>query len=96
MTTEEQILEILWDMGGEASINTIASRAKISIDYSRLVCKSLTKRNYISLDSGTAKLKGKGKLEAAKGKIGSSRQRIVVEPVELITNNKKKKIILGY
>ena len=95
MTTEEQILEILWDMGGEASITTIASLAKISVDYSRLICKDLANHNYIQIENGLAKLQGKGKLEAAKRKIGST-QKIVVEPYESTAEDKRKRITLGY
>ncbi|PIP17909.1 MAG: hypothetical protein COX43_01670 [Parcubacteria group bacterium CG23_combo_of_CG06-09_8_20_14_all_35_9] len=94
MTTEEQILEILWDQGGEAPITTIASLVKISVDYARMICRNLAEKDYIKFDLGIAKLKGKGKLEAAKRKVDFP-QKIVVEGPN-VRIGKKRKLILDY
>lgn len=91
MTTEEKVLEILWDQGGEAPITTIASLAKISVDYARLICQNLVRHQYIKFDSGIAKLKGKGKLEAAKRKVDFPSKIVVKTPV-----SGRKKLVLNY
>lgn len=95
MTTEEQILEILWDQGGEASVTTIASFARISVDYTRLICKNLAVKRCIKFDGDFVKLKGKGKLIAAKRKTNSP-QKIVVEPYKARIKGKNKTLTLDY
>ena len=68
--TELKVLEIIWDWGGEASVDTIAREAHISTDYARLICNNLVQHDYIDfLHSKLAVLRGKGKLEAAKRKV---------------------------
>lgn len=73
MTTNEVgILQIVWNWGGEASVDTIAREAGISIDYVEILCKCLMKEGYIDfLHSKLCKIKGKGKVAVA-GKRGQS------------------------
>lgn len=97
--TEQQVLEIIWDWGGEVTIDIIARELKISIDYARLICESLARHNYIDfLYSRLAKLRGKGRIEAARRKVNLSQKKIVVSENDTIKTygNKKKKLILGY
>ena len=90
-------MEIIWDWGGEATIDIIARELKISIDYARLICESLARHNYIDfLHSKLAKLRGKGRIEAARRKVNLSQKKVVIEPSMVKSSDKKKKIILGY
>ena len=76
--TELKILEIIWDWGGEASIDTIARGAGISTEYARLICQNLGRNNYIDfLRSKLCLLRGKGKLEVAKRKVDESKKIVV-------------------
>lgn len=70
MTTEEtKVLSIIWDWGGEASVDIVARAAGISINYARLLCESLSRESYIDfLNFKLCKIKGKGKLEIIKHK----------------------------
>ena len=80
--TELKVLEIIWDWGGEASIDTIAREAKISTDYVRLICNNLGRHNYIDfLHSKLCLLRGKGKLEAAKRKVNKPKKITVSEKI---------------
>ena len=86
--TELKILEILWNWGGEASIDTIARGAGISTEYARLICNNLGRHDYIDfLHSKLAVLRGKGKLEAAKRKVNKSSK--------IVVSNKMPKFGLG-
>lgn len=100
MTTNElRILEIIWDWGGEASVDSIAREARISLDYTRLLCESLDKEGYIDfLYSKLCKIKSKGKLAVA-GKRGQSSQKIVIpqKPGKFgLGKNKKGRLALSY
>lgn len=68
MTTRElKVLSIIWDWGGEASVNIIARAAGISVDYARLLCESLKRENYIDfLNFKLCRMRGKGKLQVVK------------------------------
>ena len=78
--TELKVLEIIWDWGGEASIDTIAREARISTDYARLICQNLERNNYIDFaHSKLCLLRGKGKLEVAKRKVDKSKKIVVSE-----------------
>ncbi|MDP3043374.1 MAG: hypothetical protein Q8N21_03150 [bacterium] len=86
--TELKVLEILWDWGGEASIDTIAREARISTDYARLICNNLGRHDYIDfLHSKLAVFRGKGKLEAAKRKVN--------KPSKIVVSKKMPKFGLG-
>jgi len=86
--TELIVLEIIWDWGGEASINTIAREARISTEYARLICDNLGRHEYIDFShSKLAVLRGKGKLEAAKRKVN--------KPNKIVVSNKMPKFGLG-
>lgn len=92
---ESKALEVIWDWGGEATINTVARELHISLDYGHLICKSLGEHEYIDVvSSGWCKLKGKGKLEAAKRK-ASKPKKVVVAQTERIPE-KKGRLVLGY
>ena len=73
MTTNElKVLEIIWDWGGEASVDIITREAGISLDYARILCESLKKEGCIDFAySKLCKLKSKGKLAIA-GKKGQN------------------------
>ena len=78
--TELKVLEILWDWGGEASIDTISREAGISTEYARLICNDLGRHNYIDfLHSKLGRLRGRGKLEAARRKVGQAKKIVVSE-----------------
>ena len=83
MTTNElRVLEIIWDWGGEASIDTIARGAGISTEYARLICNNLGRHDYIDfLHSKLAVLRGKGKLEAAKRKVNQPSKIVISEKI---------------
>ena len=67
MTTNElRVLEIIWDWGGEASVDIIAREVGVSIDYARLLCESLGREGCIDfLHSKLCKIKSKGKVMVA-------------------------------
>ena len=95
-TTQSQVLEIIWDWGGEASINIIAKELHISTDYARLICEDLDRNDYINfLHSKLCVLKGRGKLEAAKLKANKSPKKIIISD-NRPGKNKKGKLIIGY
>lgn len=100
-STEDKVLEIIWDFGGEASISTIVKEAKITPDYARLICRDLAAHDYIKFDSGRmCSLKGKGKLEAAKMKVSGSEKKKVVIPEKPnkfgLGRNKRGRLFLDY
>ena len=79
MTTNElKVLSIIWDWGGETSVDIIAREAGVSIDYARLFCESLGREGYIDfLGSKLCKIKSKGKLMVAE-KRGQNLRKIVI------------------
>ncbi len=78
--TEFKVLEIIWDWGGEASVDTIAREMKISTDYARLICQNLGRNDYIDFShSKMCFLRGKGKLEVAKRKVDKPKKIVVSE-----------------
>ena len=80
--TELKVLEIIWDWGGEASIDTIAREVRISTDYARLICQNLARNNYIDFaHSKLCFLRGKGKIEAAKRKVDKSKKVVVSKKI---------------
>ena len=109
--TELKILEIVWDWGGEASVNIITREANISIDYARLICESLARESCIDFSrSKLCNIKDKGKLIAARKKdrnlhlVRSQKffngARKIVLPERLsrfgLGKDKKGKLILNY
>ena len=77
-TNETRVLEIIWNWGGEVSIDTVAREGGISTDYARLICGSLVKENYIDfLHSKLCRIKSKGKIAVAKRQ-GQNPKKIVV------------------
>lgn len=81
MTTNEQrILSIVWDWGGEASVDIIAREAGISINYARVLCESLAKEECIDfLHSKLCKIKSKGKVAVAERRGQKSRKIVIPE-----------------
>jgi len=67
MTTNElRVLSIIWNWGGEASVDIIAREAGISTNYARLLCESLGREGCIDfLHSKLCKIKSKGKIAVA-------------------------------
>lgn len=100
MTTNEQrILAIIWDWGGEASVDIIAREAGISIDYARLLCESLKGEGCVDfLGSKLCKIKSKGKLMVAE-KRGQNPKKIVIpeRPSRFgLGKDKRGRLILNY
>jgi Mn-dependent DtxR family transcriptional regulator len=80
--TELKILEIIWNWGGEASIDTIAREARISTDYARLICQNLGRNNYIDFThSKLCFLRGMGKLEVARRKVDKPKKIVIPEKI---------------
>jgi Mn-dependent DtxR family transcriptional regulator len=80
-STEDKVLEIIWDFGGEASVSTITREARITPDYARLICRDLLRNGYIDFSNfKVCYLKNKGRLAAAKMKVSGSEKRKVVIP----------------
>lgn len=101
-STEDTILRVIWDFGGEASISTIAKAARITPDYARLLCVDLGKHDYIDfINSRSCCLRPKGRAEAARMKVGDieKRRKIVVGDAHSKANadgNKEERFVLGY
>lgn len=96
---ETQALTVIWDFGGEASINTVARELHMSLEYARLICEQLGEQEYINLmRNGQCILKGKGKLAAARRKV--SKPKHIVAPSAAMQGGfhpkKKGKLVLGY
>ncbi|MDP2934438.1 MAG: hypothetical protein Q8N59_01540 [bacterium] len=98
MTTNElKVLEVIWDWGGEASVDIIAREVRVSIDYARLLGESLKKEGCIDfLRSKLCKIKSKGKMELVKRNIKSSSKIVVNGNLSNLGRNKKEKLIVGY
>ena len=100
MTTNElRVLSIIWDWGGEASVDIIAREAGISIDYARILCESLKKEGCIDfLGSKLCKIKSKGKLMVAE-KRGQNPKKIVIpeRPSRFgLGKDKRGRLSVGY
>ena len=100
MTTNElKVLLIVWDWGGEASVDIIARKVGISIDYARLLCESLGREGCIDfLGSKLCKMKSKGKLTVA-GKRSRCSQKIVISEKTGkfgLGKNEKGRLTLSY
>ena len=100
MTTNElKVLSIIWDWGGEASVDIIAREAGISVNYARLLCENLGREDYIDfLRSKLCKIKSKGKLAVA-GKRGRYPQKIVIpeRPNKFgLGKDKRGRLSVGY
>jgi len=100
MTTNElKVLSIIWDWGGEASVDIIARAAGMSIDYARLLCESLKKEGCIDfLYSKLCKIKSKGKILVAE-KRGQNPKKIVIleRPSRFgLGKDKRGRFILNY
>jgi len=88
-STEIQILELIWENKGRASLLKIARGFRLSNDYCRLVCRSLIKNKLIKFSEGQYKITdiGTGMIEKAPkdfDKTGS------MEQVRKVTISKKK------
>ncbi len=100
MTTNElRALEIIWDWGGEASVDIIARKAGISLDYARILCGSLDREGCIDfLYSKLCKIKSKGKLAVASKK-GQNPKKIVIpeKPSRFgLGKDKRGRLSVGY
>lgn len=100
MTTNElRVLSIIWNWGGEASVDIIAREAGISLDYARILCESLKKEGCIDfLGSKLCKIKSKGKIAVASKK-GQNPQKIVIpeRPSRFgLGKDKRGRLSVGY
>ena len=100
MTTNElRILSIIWDWGGEASVDIIAREVGISLDYARILCVSLKKEGCIDfLYSKLCKIKSKGKILVAE-KRGQNPKKIVIPERSSrfgLGKDKRGRLILNY
>lgn len=92
---ELKALEVIWDWGGEANVETVARELRISIEYARLICQRLGEHEYIDMKrSGWCRLKGKGKLEAAKRKASKPKKIVIASPSR--SPEKRERVVLGY
>lgn len=96
--TEGRVLEILWEWGGVARLQTIARGLGVSLEYARLITRNLEEHAYLRISNGWYELRGKGKLEAAKAK------RVEGKPTKIVTNlplaaggpHAKQRVVLRY
>lgn len=96
-STEVKALEILWDWGGEASVETVARALNISGDYAKVICETLGRDDYIDFLNGRlCRLRGRGKLEVAKRKAGSPQKVVIPEESSDIGRGKKKRFVIAY
>lgn len=101
-STEDQVLKMIWDFGGEASISTIAKAVRVTPDYARLICGNLKRQGSIDFfNARTCYLKSKGRLEAARMKVQEcdKKRKIVVGAVSSevgFGENNKSHFVLGY
>ena len=100
MTTNElRVLSIIWDWGGEASVDIIAREAGISLDYARILCESLKKEGCIDFSySKLCKIKSKGKIVVAE-KRGQNPKKIVIpeRPSKFgLGKDKRGRLSVGY
>jgi len=100
MTTNElKVLSIIWDWGGEVSVDIIARVAGVSIDYARLLCESLKREGCIDfLYSKLCKIKSKGKIAVASKKGQNPRKIVIPErPSRFgLGKDKRGRIVLHY
>lgn len=97
--TELKVLEIIWDWGGEAFVDTIAREARISVEYARLICENLERNDFIDFSrSKLCRLKGKGKLEVAKRRVNKPQKIVVREkmPKFGLGKDRRGRFLLGY
>ena len=100
MTTNElRVLSIIWDWGGEASVDIIARETGISLDYARILCESLKKESCIDFSySKLCKIKSKGKIVVAE-KSGQNPKKIVIpeRPSRFgLGKDKRGRLSVGY
>ena len=100
MTTNElRVLSIIWDWGGEASVDIIARETGISLDYARILCESLKKEGCIDFSySKLCKIKSKGKIVVAE-KRGQNPKKIVIpeRPSRFgLGKDKRGRLSVGY
>jgi len=100
MTSNElKVLEVIWNWGGEASVDIVAREVSISLDYARLICESLVKEDCIEfLHSKLCKIKSKGKVTVA-GRKGQNPKKIVIpeRPSKFgLGKDKRGRFLLNY
>lgn len=94
---ESQILEVIWEWGGEASVDRIARETAMSMDYVRLVCKSLARYDLIDFTgSKLCKVRRKGKVEIAKRGGLEPRKIVISQNVGRANYTKRKHLLLEY
>ena len=94
---ESQILEVIWEWGGEASVDRIARETGMSTDYVRLVCQSLGRNDLIDFNGlKLCVLRRKGKTEVAKSANSKPKRIVVLGSIGRVSYDKRKHLILGY
>lgn len=94
---ESQILEVIRDWGGEASVHRIARETGMSIDYVRLVCKNLARYNSIDFTGfKLCRLRRKGKREVAKRRSVQPRKIVISQNAGRAHYDKRKHLLLEY
>jgi hypothetical protein len=94
---EAQVLEVIWEWGGEASIDRIARETDMSTDYVRLVCENLGRNDYIDfMHSKLCRLRSKGKIEAQKIARSKPKKTVVSQGYSRASYDKRKRLIMGY
>lgn len=100
MTTNElRILSIIWNWGGETSIDNIAREAGVSVEYARLLCQNLKQENCIDFSYyKLAKIKNKGKLLITKKNSQSPKKIVVPRKTSRfgLGKDKKGRLLLNY
>lgn len=61
ISTEKQVLKIIWQNQGKASVFKIAKEIKFSTDYCRLICRSLIRNKIIKFSEGLYRVTGLGR-----------------------------------
>lgn len=94
---ESQILEVIWEWGGEASVDRIAREADMSTDYVRLVCQSLARYDLIDFTGlKLCRLRRRGKIEVAK-RASFQPKKIVISQYAVGANyDKRRHFLLEY
>lgn len=96
--TEGRVLEILWEWGGVARLQTIARELGVSLEYARLIARNLDEHAYLRINDGWYELRGKGKLEAAKAKRAGGKPAKIVTNLPLAAGGPQatRRVVLGY
>jgi transcription termination factor NusA len=82
-STEIEVLKIIWDQKGKASVMKISNALKISTDYARLLFRDLLKDKFVEFSEGQYKITDLGKKELKK--------QGMIESIKKVPSPKKPK-----